>query len=118
MSENQERTSWKEYSKDPVILWVGISFSGVIISYAWQYFDPEFFMLYEIRFLSWLSSLLAVGYLSTPSGSWQGKVAFAGVCFVVSGIAMKILHLPAANVLIIAGLAIIVLAYSLLWIKK
>lgn len=115
---NQDRTSWKEYFKDPVILWVGISFAGLLFSYICEYFDPEFFMLYEIRFLSWLSSLLAVGYLSTPSGSWHGKLAFTGVCMMVTGIAMKILHLPASDVSIIAGLAIIVLAYLLLWIKK
>jgi hypothetical protein len=88
-----------------------MSFCVLFASYI-NYYAPI------LIFCSWLSSLLAIGYLSTPSGSWNGKLAFTGVCVMVIGIGFKLLHLPGANVLIIAGIAVIGTVYIFLWIKN
>jgi hypothetical protein len=117
-AENDKQTSWKQMLRDPVILWTAFSFLGVIVSYIWMQIEPDNYDVSTLSFYSWLSSLLAVGYLSTPTGSWHGKVAFAGVVIMVIGIGFKILNLPGANGLIIAGLATIAATYLFDWMKK
>jgi hypothetical protein len=118
MTPDTDKESWKQSLKDPAILWAGISFLVLFASYIWQWIDPENYDAPTATFCAWLSSLMAIGYLSTPSGSWYGKAAFAGVCVMVLGIGFKILHLPASNVLIVIGLAIITFSYLLPRIKN
>lgn len=108
----------KPFFRDPLIILIIISFGATLVSYGFMQFDSGSGISFLIFFLSFLSSLILVGYVSTPSGSWQGKLAFAGVCVMVAGISMKVLHLPAAQELIILGLVIIGLAYILLWVIK
>jgi hypothetical protein len=112
------KQSLKQVLKDPVILWVLLSFFGILVSYAWTQIDPENYFPDVLNFCSWLSSLLAVGYMSTPSGSWHGKLAFIGTVVIVIGITFKVLHLPGGNELILSGLAGTGVAYVFLWRKR
>jgi hypothetical protein len=66
----------------------------------------------------WVSSLLAIGYYSTPSDSIFGKIAFSFVVVMVAGILFKMLHLMGANIMIIIGLAGIVAVYALMWFRE
>lgn len=117
-SENDKKNSWNQTFKDPVILWIMFSFLGIIVSYIWSQADPDNYFSDILNITSWISALLAVGYVSTPSGSWHGKLAFVGTVVMVIGITFKILHLPAANALIISGLSGISVAYAFLWTRN
>lgn len=100
------------------IIWGSVSFAAVLAGLIWKKFDPQNGYEFTLYFLGWMSSLLAVGYVSTPSGSVHGKVAFGCVVIMVTGIAMKILHLIFANEIILAGLLGIVISYMVIWFRK
>ena len=100
----------------PVFIWIAISFVMLLIGWIWGQIEKGNTIAFYLYFLGWLSSLLAVGYNSTPSNSIYGKIAFAGVIIMVAGIAMKILHLTSANEAIIAGLFIIFATFGLMYI--
>ena len=104
--------------KNFAIIWIVLSVSMWLTGIIWENFDPNNSFAFLLKFLGWVSALLAVGYLSTPSNSRIGKVAFGGVFVTVSGIAMKLLHLPGANALIILGLLVITTTYFALWFGK
>lgn len=103
--------------RNPVTIWIALSFTVWIIGSIWGYFSSDE-LAFFLNFLGWVSSLIAVGYYSTPAGSLYGKFAFASIVVMVTGIAFKILHFFGSNELIIAGLAGLVITYSVRWIKE
>jgi hypothetical protein len=100
------------------IIWGSVSFAGVLIGLLWRRFDPGNGYGFLLYFLGWMSSLLAVGYVSTPSDSTHGKIAFGFVVLLVTGIAMKLLHLILANEIILAGVLGILITYVAMWFGK
>lgn len=93
----------------------GFSLATCIGGFIWSRFDPSNAYSFNLFFFGWLSSLLVVGYASTPSDSLFGKIAFGFVVIMVIGIGMKILHLFAANVIIVVGLLGIFSTYGVMW---
>lgn len=94
----------------------GISLTACIAGFIWSRFDPynnEY--AFNLFFFGWLASLVVVGYASTPSDSLSGKIAFGFVVIMVTGIGMKMLHLFAANVIIVVGLLGIFATYGVMW---
>lgn len=102
----------------PVFIWIIISAVAAVVGYIWSRYDIGNGMAVSLYMLGWTSSLLAVGYHSTPSNSVFGKIAFVFVIIMVSGIMMKILHLLGANEIIIGGLLGIAVTYLVMWFGK
>jgi hypothetical protein len=92
------------------LAWAG----GYVLHSFYPYNDFTF----ELYFFGWISFMLVVGYSSTPSNSLPGKIAFACVVVMILGIVMKILHMPAANIIIVIGLVGIGLTYFVMWFGK
>lgn len=107
--------SWKKQLRDPTLIWKLLSFIGVIITSVWMRVDAETPFIAELLLASWASLLLAIGYTSTPSGTWHGKVCFAVVVVTVTGINFKMLALPQGKTIILCGLAGITIPYILWW---
>ena len=104
--------------RNPVTIWIVLSFLTLFTGYLWNYLDAGSDTAFVMIFFGWASSLLAVGYYSTPSDSMYGKIAFAGVMVMVMGMAMKILHFLGANHLIVIGLLAIVVTYVTRWARE
>lgn len=104
-------------SKSPILIWIVLSFASLLIGVIWRQFDSSSEIATGLYFVGWISSLLAIGYFSTPTGSMYGKIAFGCVALMVTGIVMKILHLTGANEIIIIGLLGIGAAYGVMWFK-
>jgi hypothetical protein len=84
----------------------------------WKYIQPADAIAPLVYFFGLISSLLAVGYYSTPTGSVFGKVAYGFVVVTVAGIVMKVLHVVFANETIVAGLAGIAITFIIMWVRK
>jgi hypothetical protein len=65
----------------------------------------------------WLSSLLVAGYYITPSGTTFGKIAFAAVVILVTGIGMKSFHIAHGDKIIGGALFTIAFTYMKMWMK-
>ncbi len=104
--------------RNPVTIWIVLSFLTLITGYVWYYLDSGSNAAFAAISLGWVSSLLAVGYYSTPSDSIYGRIAFAGVIVMVMGMVMKILHYTGANLLIVIGLLVIVVTYVTRWTRE
>src|SRR5262245_10133230 len=105
--------------KKLVRTWIILSFAAHIAGRIWIGLDESANDLaYHLSFNGLLSSLLAVGYYSTPSDSVYGKIAFAFVVIMVIGIAFKILHYEGADAMIIIGLAGIFVTYLVMWLRE
>jgi hypothetical protein len=101
-----------------LILWAVLSLASLLTGFIWKNSDSENHNAYQLYFIGWMSTLLVVGYLSTPSDSVFGKVAFGFVVFTVAGIAWKVLHLTGANEAIVIGLLGITATYAVMWFGK
>jgi hypothetical protein len=97
--------------------WIITSFVAILIGIVWSRFDHDNNYAFLIYFNGIISSLLAVGYYSTPSNSIYGKITYGFVVLTVVGIAFKILHLW-ANEMIVVGLLGISITYVLMWIRS
>ena len=95
--------------------WIITSF---VIGIVWSRFDHDNHYAFLIYFNGIISSLLAVGYYSTPSNSIYGKITYGFVVLTVVGIAFKILHYLWANEMIIVGLLGISITYVWMWIRS
>ncbi|HEY3403259.1 MAG TPA: hypothetical protein VGK59_07720 [Ohtaekwangia sp.] len=104
--------------RNPAKLWIISSFATALIGVLWSQYDSTNGVAFVLTFAGWLSSLLAVGYYSTPSNSVFGKIAFGFVVLTVIGIAFKILHLTGADEIIVAGLVCILVTYVIMWSVK
>ena len=94
------------------------SITALLIGFAWKMYDPFSGIAYFLYILGWLSSLLVVGYYSTPSGSVYGKIMFGCVVVMVSGIAMKVLHFIGADQTIIFSLGGLAVTYLFKWLNE
>jgi small-conductance mechanosensitive channel len=103
--------------KKILIVWIIISICLAIAGWLWSRIDARNAIAMIVFFLGGISSLLAVGYYSTPSNSIYGKVAFGFVIVIVIGIVFKILHLEGADLAIICGLCGVCMTYILIWIR-
>jgi hypothetical protein len=80
--------------------------------------DPENKILFGVCLVAWFISLFVVAYVSTPSNSMYGKIAFVSMVVAMIGIAFKILQFTDhANVIITVGLVGVVGAYGIMWFK-
>jgi hypothetical protein len=105
--------------KKLVRTWIILSFVALIAGRIWSNADTSVNnFAFHLYFDGLLSSLLAVGYYSTPSSSVYGKIAFAFVVIMVIGIASKILHYDGADAMIIIGLAGIFVTYLVMWLRE
>ena len=104
--------------KKLVSFWIIISFAAIAIGFVWSRLDHDNHFAFLIYFNGWISSLLAIGYYSTPSNSMFGKIIYGFVVLTVVGIAFKILHYTGANEMIIVGLIGISITYVWMWIKS
>ncbi len=95
-----------------------VSLAALVAGAIWKHSVPDNSIASQLYFIGWMSTLLAVGYLSTPSNSVFGKITFVCVVLTVAGIAMKVLHLVGANSVIIIGLLGGVSTYILMWVRK
>jgi hypothetical protein len=94
------------------------SLASILAGYAWQIFDSENSIAIAFKFFGWIVFLLAVGYLSTPTNSSYGKIAFSFVVIMIIGILMKVLHLAWANEVIIVALVGILITYVVMWLRE
>lgn len=115
--DDKDSDSWRKNMRDPEIVWPSLSIVAVLICFIWINVSPDSNLAFGFYFFSWMSFLLSVGYVSTPAGSWTGKTAFGAVVLMILGIAFKVLHLPAANILIIAGLVILAVSCVIHWFR-
>jgi hypothetical protein len=95
-----------------------ISFASILCGFIWKIFDPRDYMATDLYFFGWLSSLLVVGYYSTPSDSIYGKILFVFIVIMVGGILIKVMHWEYANEIIIFSLAGITGTYLVKWLKE
>jgi hypothetical protein len=100
-------------SRNGVLIWIIVSAAIWIMGSTWRSYDPENSLAFGMKYLGWLSGLLAIGYFSTPSGTLFGKVAFGIVIVMIVGILSKMLHLPGGNIIIIIALAGLFVAYAI-----
>jgi hypothetical protein len=100
-------------SRKRVLIWIILSAAAWIIGSTWTNYDPENSFAFGLKYLGWLSGLLAIGYFSTPSGTLFGKIAFGIVIFMIIGILFKMLHFPGGNIIIIIGLLGLAVAYAI-----
>jgi FtsH-binding integral membrane protein len=98
--------------------WIGLSITICLGGLLWKYIQPADPIAPLVYFFGLISSLLAVGYYSTPTGSLFGKVAYSFVVVTVVGIVMKVLHVVYANEMIAAGLAGIAITFIIMWVRK
>jgi hypothetical protein len=98
--------------------WIGLSITICLGGLLWKYIQPADAIAPLVYFFGLISSLLAVGYYSTPTGSVFGKVAYGFVVVTVAGIVMKVLHVVFANETIVAGLAGIAITFIIMWVRK
>jgi hypothetical protein len=98
--------------------WIIASFAIFMLSYVAKLFNPDPFILALLRMIGLISSLLAVGYYVTSPGTKLGKVSFAGVIIMTSGIVFKILHWTGADELIYAGLVALCVPFAISFFRK
>jgi hypothetical protein len=106
-----------EMKKKLIITWIVLSFLSILVGGVWSNFDPGRNLAFHLYFDGIISSLLSVGYYSTPSNSLYGKIAYGFVVITVCGIAFKILHFLWANEMIVIGLLGIFVTYVLMWVR-
>jgi hypothetical protein len=95
-----------------------VSFVIWLVGGVWKHFSPDSALAILLYFFGWISTLLVVGFFSTPSNSIHGKIAFAFVGLTVVGVVLKVLHLPAGNEVIVVGLLGIGATYTVMWFGK
>jgi hypothetical protein len=100
-----------------LLIWFLVSLASIAAGLLWRSIDSQNSNASLVYTYGWLSSLLAVGYYSTPSGTIFGKIAFAAVCILVTGIAMKVFGIAGANQVIIGALLTIGITYAKMWLK-
>lgn len=100
-----------------LIIFAVIAVATLVIGYSWKMVNPESDSAILLRFFGWIATLLIIGYTSTPTGT-KGRFAFAFVCLMAAGIVMKILHLQAANEVIIGALLGLAITYAAGWTKR
>jgi hypothetical protein len=105
-------------NKNAVTNWIIASFAAFILSYVAKLFDPDPFIPALLRMIGLISSLLAVGYYVTSPATTLGKVSFAGVIIMTSGIVFKILHWTGADETIYTGLAIFGVPFAIGFFRK
>jgi len=105
-------------TRNPIAIWIALSLLFWLTGTIWQSFGSANDIAFIVRTVGWVSSLIAIGYYSTPSNSGYGKLAFAGVIVMVGGIVLKILHYDGGNELIIIGLLGIIATYGVMWFGK
>jgi hypothetical protein len=98
-----------------VLAWIIISLIALTGGWIWSKSDSNAFLLY---FFGGISSLLAVGYYSTPSNSIYGKIAFGFIALMVGGISFKVLHYIGGNEMIIVSLLGILTTYIVMWFRE
>jgi len=103
--------------KLPVVL-TFLSLAVLVAGLSWKHSDPGNSIAIGLYFIGWMSTLLAVGYVSTPSNSGFGKVTFGCVVLTMTGIAMKVFHILGANSVIIIGLLAGVSTYVVMWVRE
>jgi hypothetical protein len=101
-----------------VLIWIISSFVAILLGAIWTGFDRESNHAFNLYFGGIISSLLSVGYYSTPSNSIYGKISFAFVVITVVGIVFKILHYFWGNEIIVIGLAGIFGTYIWMWARE
>ena len=94
------------------------SLGTILTGYAWLFFEPQNSVAIAFKFFGWITFLLAVGYLSTPTNSKYGKISFGFVVIMIIGIVMKVLHLAWANELILVGIAGVIFTYVIMWLRE
>ncbi len=101
------------------IPWILTVISGVAcaIAYLWSLTDPESATAVSTYFATWIIFLLALGYASTPSGSWCGKTAFLFVVVIVVGLTFKVLHFLGATEILVFGLIGLAATYAIMWVR-
>ena len=104
--------------KELITIWIILSFLSILAGGVWSHFNADSKYAFHLYFDGILSSLLSVGYYSTPSNSLYGKIAYGFVGITVCGIAFKILHFLWANEMIVIGLLGIFVTYVLMWVRK
>src|SRR5688572_19154225 len=90
-------------TRNPVTFWIALSLGLWILGSAWRFANPTDEGGFLMYFLGWVSTLLAVGFYSSPGYSMYGKIAFAAVVVTVIGIVFKVLHWSGGNELIVVG---------------
>jgi hypothetical protein len=85
---------------------------------CWRLIDEENTNASHLFTAGWLSSLLVAGYYITPSGTIFGKIAFAAVIILVTGITMKIFHIAHGDKIIGGALFTIAFTYMKMWMKQ
>lgn len=105
-------------NKNIVTSWIIISIIAAVGGSLWIRMDSENEIAFFVFFFGWMSSLLVIGYYSTPSNSLYGKILFGGVVVIVIGIAFKILHFTGGDMLIIVGLGILACTYVTMWLRN
>lgn len=103
--------------KSPLTL-VIVSLAIWMAGLVWTQIDPDNSNGFFVYLFGWIISLLAIGYVSTPSNSWYGKISFTGVIVMVFGVAFKILHWTGANEMIVIGILTIGCTFITMWIKE
>lgn len=104
--------------KKLVQAWIISSFVIILVAEIWKQYDPENTSLSMIKFYAVLSSLLSVGYYSTPSNSVYGKISFGFVLLLVIGIMFKVLHYEGADAMVVIGLAGLLTTFAWRWKKE
>ena len=113
----QLSTASYRLDRETLNIWVVLSFLTLITGCVWRHLDSNSEIAIVAYILGLISSLLAVGYYSTPSHSIYGKIAFTCVIIVVSGMIMKILHWVGANEVMVIGLAGIGFTFAFMKLK-
>lgn len=103
--------------KKILLIWFLVSVAAIAAGLLWRALDSQNTNASLLYTYGWLSSLLAIGYYSTPTGTVFGKIAFAAVVILVTGIAMKLFSIAGANQVIIGALLTIVITYAKMWMK-
>jgi hypothetical protein len=97
---------------------LGIPFALILLGVVGRQFDPQNSVAFIFYLTGWLSSLIVVGYFSTPSNSLLGKICFGFVIVMTLGVLFKMLHFLGGNELIVVGLIGVVVTYGLWWFRK
>jgi hypothetical protein len=105
-------------SKKLVSTWIIVSFLTVVGGWIWNNYDAANNTAFLLYFCGGISSLLAVGYYSTPSNSIYGKIAFGFIVLMVGGVSFKVLRYIGGNEMIVVSLLGIFATYMVMWFRE
>ncbi len=97
------------------LILVAISLALILIARS---LDDSLATLQQVLMIAWFLTLPFIAYFSTPSNSVYGKIAFGSSILAILGLGLKVLNFEWANTMIIVGLAGVVGAYAVMWIKS